>query len=67
MARSLSRRRALIAGAAGLVGAIARPLAEWRSLFHRYFEEVLFEPYDVTLAGVACWRMVYFKGRARAA
>lgn len=46
-------------------GKHARPLAVWRDLFGRYFDPVVFEPYDVTVAGVACWRMIYFKGRAK--
>ena len=46
-------------------GKYARPLAVWRDLFDRYFDAVVFEPYHVTLAGVPCWSMVYFKGRAK--
>jgi SAM-dependent methyltransferase len=46
-------------------GKHARPLEVWRDLFRRHFDPVVFEPYDLTLAGVPCWRMVYFKGRAR--
>ena len=48
-------------------GKYARPLAVWRDLFNRYFDTVVFEPYNVSLAGIPCWSMVYFKGRARKA
>jgi hypothetical protein len=46
-------------------GKFPRPLAEWRSIFSRYFEPVLFSPYSVGM-GASLWNMVYFKGKARA-
>jgi len=42
-----------------------RPLPEWKELFTRAFEPVLFEPYPLTGFGVTLWNMVYFKGRPR--
>ncbi len=47
-------------------GQYARPLEEWRRLFERTFEVVLFEPYAVGLPGLPMWNMVYCKGRVRA-
>jgi SAM-dependent methyltransferase len=47
-------------------GKFARPLGEWRRLFARTFEIVLFEPYSVGLPGLSMWNMVYCKGRAKA-
>jgi len=46
-------------------GKFPRPEAEWRELFRRHFEEVIFEPYQLTAFGVTLWHMIYFKGRAR--
>ena len=46
-------------------GDFPRPLEEWRSIFNQHFEEVVFEPYSVGLAGVTLWEFVYFKGRKR--
>ena len=46
-------------------GKFARPLAEWRRLFHESFEEVTFEPYPLKAAGTTLWSMVYFKGKRR--
>lgn len=42
-----------------------RPLEEWRDIFTRAFEPVVFEPYPLGVAGLTLWSMVYFKGRAR--
>jgi SAM-dependent methyltransferase len=42
-----------------------RPLDAWRLLFSRHFDIEIFEPYTLDLAGVALWRMVYFRGRPR--
>ena len=39
-----------------------RPLAAWRELLGRHFEERVFEPYDLGVPGLPLWRMVYFKG-----
>ncbi len=46
-------------------GEFPRPLAEWRTLFGEAFEEIVFEPYSLTLLGCRLWSMVYFKGRPR--
>ena len=46
-------------------GDYPRPLEEWRDIFSRSFEPVVFEPYPLGVAGVTLWDMVYFKGRAR--
>ena len=46
-------------------GDYPRPLEEWRDLFTRAFEPVVFEPYSLGVAGTTLWSMIYFKGRAR--
>ena len=46
-------------------GDFPRPLDEWRELFTRYFDAVVFEPYRLTMLGATLWHMVYFKGRTR--
>jgi SAM-dependent methyltransferase len=46
-------------------GDFARPLEEWRTIFTKLFEPVVFEFYPLTLMGTTLWHMVYFKGRAR--
>jgi SAM-dependent methyltransferase len=46
-------------------GEFPRPLDSWRTLFEASFDTVTFEPYRLSLAGVALWNMVYFKGRPR--
>ena len=46
-------------------GDYPRPLEEWRDIFTRAFEPVVFEPYPLGVAGLTLWSMVYFKGRAR--
>ena len=46
-------------------GDYPRPLEEWRGIFREHFEEVVFEPYSVGMAGVTLWKFVYFKGRKR--
>ena len=46
-------------------GDFPRPLEEWRDLFTRVFEPVVFEPYSLGVAGMTLWSMIYFKGRAR--
>jgi SAM-dependent methyltransferase len=40
-----------------------RALERWRTLFGMRFEADLFEPYDLGVAGLALWKMVYFRGR----
>lgn len=42
-----------------------RPLDQWKPIFEKHFETVLFEPYPLTMGGVVLWNMVYFKGKAR--
>ena len=46
-------------------GDYPRPLEEWRGIFNQHFDELVFEPYSVGMAGVALWKFVYFKGRKR--
>ncbi len=46
-------------------GEFPRPLEKWRSLFDQSFERVIFEPYSLTIFGIALWKMVYFKGKAK--
>jgi SAM-dependent methyltransferase len=46
-------------------GEYPRPLAEWRDIFHRHFEPVVFQPYSLGIGGVTLWNMVYFKGAGR--
>ncbi|HLZ92365.1 MAG TPA: class I SAM-dependent methyltransferase, partial [Candidatus Acidoferrum sp.] len=46
-------------------GEFPRPLGKWRKIFSDYFEPVNFEPYDLGFLGIAFWKMVYFKGKAR--
>jgi len=40
-----------------------RPLGAWQELLGRHFEADLVQPYDLGVAGVALWKMVYFRGR----
>jgi SAM-dependent methyltransferase len=46
-------------------GDYPRPLDEWQDIFNESFEEVVFEPFDVSAYGLAFWNFVYFKGRPR--
>ncbi len=46
-------------------GEFPRPLEEWRTMFHRHFEPVVFEPYRLKAFGTTLWNMVYFKGRIK--
>jgi len=46
-------------------GDFARSVERWHDIFQTQFEPVIFEPYNVGLAGVTLWNMVYFKGRPR--
>ena len=46
-------------------GDYARPLQEWRTLFARDFEVIVFEPYRISLLGLGLWELVYFKGRVK--
>jgi len=44
-----------------------RPLAAWQELLGRHFHGDVFEPYDLGVAGVPLWKMIYFRGRPRRA
>jgi SAM-dependent methyltransferase len=46
-------------------GDFPRPLPAWRELLGRHFEDEVFEPYPLGVAGIPLWSMVYFRGRAR--
>jgi SAM-dependent methyltransferase len=46
-------------------GEFVRSLQEWKEIFGRLFEPMLFEPYRITCMGIALWDMVYFKGRCQ--
>jgi len=46
-------------------GDYARPIHEWRQIFNQYFDEVVFEPFDVPMFKIVFWNMVYFKGKAK--
>jgi SAM-dependent methyltransferase len=46
-------------------GKFARPTTHWRSLFEEFFDTLLFEPYDLGMAGTTLWKMVYFKGTSK--
>lgn len=47
-------------------GAFPRPLEEWREIFGRHFDSVIFEPYRLRALRLTLWNMVYFKGKRRA-
>jgi SAM-dependent methyltransferase len=47
-------------------GKFVRPFEKWVEIFDDLFERVVFEPYRLTGMGFTLWRMLYFKGRARA-
>ena len=42
-----------------------RPLSAWQELLGRHFQADVFEPYDLGVAGVPLWKMVYFRGQPR--
>jgi len=44
-------------------GEFPRTFGEWNSIFNEFFEEVVFEPFDVGFLGISFWKLVYFKGR----
>jgi SAM-dependent methyltransferase len=46
-------------------GDYPRPITEWRHIFNEYFDEVVFEPFDVSVCGIAFWNLVYFKGKVK--
>jgi SAM-dependent methyltransferase len=46
-------------------GDYPRPMAQWREMFTKWFDAVVFEPFTLRRMGVDLWRLVYFKGRAK--
>jgi SAM-dependent methyltransferase len=46
-------------------GDFARPTSEWRDLFEQRFQPTVLEQYEVGIAGLTLWNMVYFKGCPR--
>jgi SAM-dependent methyltransferase len=44
-------------------GEHARPLEDWREMFQKFFQPVLFEPFSIYAGGLELLQMVYFKGR----
>ena len=46
-------------------GDYPRPISEWRRMLNEYFEEVVFDPFDVPVCGIVFWNLVYFKGKMR--
>jgi SAM-dependent methyltransferase len=46
-------------------GDYPRPINEWRGIFNEYFEEVVFEPFNVPICGIPFWSLVYFKGKVQ--
>ena len=46
-------------------GQYPRPLASLRNLVSEVFDIEVEHPYPLQLAGLVCWRMVYFKGRKK--
>lgn len=43
-------------------GGHPRSLSHWRTLFLKYFNEIEFKPYCLSMAGLPFYQMVYFKG-----
>jgi len=46
-------------------GKFPRKLEEWRSIFEKHLDIVVFEPYPVKGLGVALWQLVYCKGKPK--
>jgi SAM-dependent methyltransferase len=46
-------------------GSFPRSIERWREIFSRFFEPVVFRPYDLGIFGIPMYKMLYFKGRAR--
>ena len=46
-------------------GEFPRPLSVWRQIFSEGYEEVIFEPFDLTARGFPLWNMLYFKGKMK--
>ena len=46
-------------------GDYPRPMEQWRDIFTKSFDAVVFEPFTLRRMGVDLWRLVYFKGRAK--
>ena len=48
-------------------GKFPRGLDGWRKVFTEFFDEAVFEPFDLKYCGVTVWNLVYFKGYAKKA
>jgi len=46
-------------------GEFPRSLSVWRQIFSEGFEEVIFEPFNLTACGFRLWNMLYFKGKMK--
>jgi SAM-dependent methyltransferase len=46
-------------------GDFPRPIDAWGDLLSEEYEPTLFEPFELTAAGVVLWQFVYFKGQPR--
>jgi len=46
-------------------GNYPRPLEAWRALFQESFEAVHLQPFDVGLAELCLWKLLYFKGKPK--
>jgi len=47
-------------------GKFPRHVEKWREMFCEFFEPAVFQPYDLGMAGVCLWKMLYFKGKPSA-
>jgi len=48
-------------------GEFPRSLREWSNIFTEFFDQVVFEPFDVGFSWMSVWNMIYFKGRVKRA
>jgi SAM-dependent methyltransferase len=46
-------------------GDYVRPLDDWRTIFYKYFDGIVDEPFTVGTFGMDLWHFVYFKGQAK--
>jgi SAM-dependent methyltransferase len=46
-------------------GKFPRYVDKWQEMFASFFAPAVFEPYDLGIAGLSLWRMLYFKGKRR--
>jgi SAM-dependent methyltransferase len=46
-------------------GDYPRRMEQWRDIFTKSFDAVVFEPFTLRRMGVDLWRLIYFKGRAK--